>query len=53
MESLEMIGWLMMGFAPSLLLMEIGCRIGKRKAVKEIKQLKDMDLFATWHRNVS
>ena len=42
-----MIGWLMMGFAPSLLLMEIGCRMGKRKVVKEIRHLREMDLFGT------
>jgi hypothetical protein len=33
MESLETVGWLMMSFIPSLLLMEIGCRIGKGKVV--------------------
>ncbi len=41
-----MIGWLMMGFVPSLLMMEVGLRLGKRKMVKEIKHLNEMNVFA-------
>jgi hypothetical protein len=41
----------MMGFAPSLLLMEIGCGIGKGKVVRKIKHLKEKDLLHLSHHS--
>ena len=48
MDSLETVGWLMMSFIPSLLLMEIGCRIGKGKVVRKIKHFERKRPFASF-----
>jgi hypothetical protein len=45
MELVEMVGWLLAGFVPSLLIMESSYRIGKSKTLKRMEHLKEVDFF--------
>jgi hypothetical protein len=45
MELVEMVGWLMAGFVPSLLIMESLYRMGISKTLKRMEQLKEVNFF--------
>jgi len=45
MELVEMVGWLMAGFVPSLLIMESSHRMGLSKTLKRNGYLKDVNFF--------
>jgi hypothetical protein len=45
MELVEMVGWLMAGFVPSLLIMESSYRMGISKTLKRMGHLKEVNFF--------
>jgi hypothetical protein len=45
MELVEMVGWLMAGFVPSLLIMESSYRMGISKTLKRMGHLKEVNFL--------
>jgi len=45
MELVELVGWLMAGFVPSLLTMESSYRMGISKTLKRMGRLKEVNFF--------